>query len=140
MNLAAFKFITSQQNRPPTLSRHELSGPDRTLTLGYTCDKDSWHVYLQGDQIHLLIYNAVSRTLLRHEARATWEIADLVPDKRLYPESTNPAFARRLIDRGQRLRFTSFDETRYARFEGVSFHGPTHSDGSLTGIGHRPTD
>jgi hypothetical protein len=59
-------------------------------------------------------------------------VADLVPDKRLYPESTNPTFAKQLIDRGQGLRFTAFDAVRYARFKGVAFHGPTHSDASLT--------
>jgi hypothetical protein len=138
MNLAAFKRITSQQNRARTLNRHELSGPDRTLTLGYTCDGDSWHVYLQNDQIHLLIYNAVARRLLWHAASATWAVGDLIPDKRLYPESTNPAFARLLINRGQHLPFTSFDETRYARLEGAPFHGPTHADGSLAGVGDRP--
>ncbi|MEV8546969.1 hypothetical protein [Streptomyces sp. NPDC051572] len=131
MNRAAFNLITSQ-NRPRTLNRHEVSGPDRTLALGYTCDRDSWHVYLQNDQIHLLVYKAATRTLVRHEARATWNVVDLVPDKRLYPESTNPTFAKQLIDRGQSLRFSSFDEARYARFNGMAFHGPTHSDASLT--------
>jgi hypothetical protein len=49
--------------------------------------------------------------------------ADLVPDKRVYPESTDLAFARILTTHGVELPFTTFDEDRYARVMKSPFHG-----------------
>ncbi|MFF2228348.1 hypothetical protein ACFVV7_34085 [Streptomyces globisporus] len=121
--------LLTAQNRPRTLHRDELTGPDRTLALGYTCDRATWHVYLLDGLVHVLVYGAVARVVHHHEARVAWPVADLVPDKRLYPESTDGAFAQLLVNCGQQLRFTKFDEDRQARYAGVTLHGITHTAG-----------
>ncbi|MEV8335061.1 hypothetical protein [Streptomyces niveus] len=131
MNFSELTPLLATQNQPRTLRRDELTGPDRTLAFGYTCDRASWHVYLQDGLVHILVYDAVAKTAVRHEARTTWNVADLVPDKRLYPESTDPSFAQLLISRGQQLPFTTFDEDRHTRYTDLAFHGATHADGTL---------
>ncbi|MGW0673560.1 hypothetical protein [Streptomyces sp. NPDC002746] len=123
--------LLAAQNQPRTLRRDEVTGPDRTLAFGYTCDRASWHVYLLDGLVHVLVYDAVANTTSRHEARTTWNVAELVPDKRLYPESTDAPFAQLLISRGQQLRFTTFNEARHNRYTDLTFHGATHADGTL---------
>lgn len=138
MNSSELTALLVAQNQPRTLRRDELTGPDRTLAFGYTCNRASWHVYLRDGLVHVLVYDAVAKTAARHEARTTWSVADLVPDKRLYPESTDPAFARLLISRGAQLPFTTFNEARHARYASHAFHGVTHTDGTLTTLSGEP--
>ncbi|MFI1226002.1 MULTISPECIES: hypothetical protein [Streptomyces] len=128
MNHSELTDLLTAQNQPRTLHRDELTGPDRTLTLGYTCDRATWHVYLLEGLVHVLVYNAVTKTMHHHEARLAWPVVDLVPDKRLYPESTDPVFAQLLLSSGQQLRFTAFSERRQDLYAGVTFHGITHTE------------
>jgi hypothetical protein len=109
----------------------DIPGPERTVLLGYTCDRQTWHVYLHGAYVHLLVYGARGGAVFRYEKRYRWLAAELVPDKRVYPESTDLDFSRLLISRGVELPFTNFNEDRHARVGLWPFHAAIYD--SLTG-------
>lgn len=83
----------------------------RTLIYGYNVDRETWHVYWDGEEIirHIYIPN---KTILR-EAHSpglesgVWDILDLVPNKRVYWEASDGWFCRQLILRGAYISFTS---------------------------------
>ncbi|MCM2430946.1 hypothetical protein [Streptomyces sp. RKAG337] len=132
MDFTEFTRLRAAQEQPPTLSAAEVSGPDRTLVYGYTSDRSTWHVYLRAGEVHLTVYNGVSGTVKRYEARTVWNVAELVPDKRVYPESVDGEFASLLLDRGQRLPYKNFDENRHRNVAGLDFHGVTYD--AATGV------
>lgn len=108
-----------------TMRAHSFLGADRTLLLGYTVDRDTWHVYLKDDQIHLLVYT-YQEEVLRYEANPEWEASRLVPDKRVYPESTDAVFAWRMQQHGLEVPYTKFDPDRWERYRHMTFHGQLH--------------
>ncbi len=105
------------------------SHENRTLLYGYTTERDSFHVYLKGGLIHKAIYRSVKAAgvhdVLSHESKTTWEASELVPNKRVYPESTDADFYALLKLRDVYVSFTVYEEKyaalRSARFGG--FHG-----------------
>jgi hypothetical protein len=100
----------------------DLQRPDRTLLYGYTCNRDTWHVYLKDGFIHRLEYTARG-AVLKHDALSAWEASRLVPDKRVYPESTDLVFARMLKRIVSHIPFLPFQEARYERVKHRTFHG-----------------
>lgn len=105
-----------------TLRAHEILGADRTLLFGYTADRDSWHVYLKDRQIHRVRYTH-RNVVLGHDAQEVWDVVRLVPEKRVYPESTDAAFAQMLKRRGVDVPYLPFDEGRYQKVQHMTFHG-----------------
>lgn len=80
----------------------------RTLLWGYTCARDTWHVYLGQDQkIHLVVYN--SRLLLRHQTSFTTD-GSLIPDKRLIPQDCDFETCAFLSRIDVSLPFTTWDD------------------------------
>jgi len=110
------------------LGAADLAGPDRTLALGYTSAKDTWHLYLRRKELHVLIYDGLTDRVVSHSRDVSWPIAELVPDKRLYPESLDVQFGRLMRERGQDLRLRNFDEARHRRVASQRFHGLTWDD------------
>jgi hypothetical protein len=103
---------------------HSLTGPDRTLLYGYTCDRDSFHVYLRDGKIHRFVYQERGEIVpLHHRAEDGWELNDLVPDKRVYPESTDYVLALRLRRSGVQVPYLPFDGARYDRVRSRQFCG-----------------
>ena len=53
MNKTAYLYLRSIEEIPkPVLSAEDLKDKsDRTLLYGYTCDRDTWHVYLEDGKI-----------------------------------------------------------------------------------------
>ncbi|MER5844434.1 MULTISPECIES: hypothetical protein [Streptomyces] len=133
MKLAELTRLRRDAEQLRSVAVDDIPGPERTLLLGYTCDRHTWHVYLRGSDVHLLVYDDVSRGVIRHEKRYRWLAADLVPDKRVYPESCDLAFARLLTSHGVELSFTAFNEDRYARVVKSPFHGTIY-DSSVQGL------
>ncbi|MFJ9574665.1 hypothetical protein [Streptomyces bacillaris] len=132
MQLNEFNQLLSIRNEPRTLSVDEISGPERTLAYGFTSDEDTWHCYLHGANIHVLVYRRSTNSAVSHLARPTWNVAKLAPDKRVYPESVDAGFARLLLERGQDLPYTQFDEKRYARVAELTFHGAVYDTATAT--------
>ncbi|MFF2378381.1 hypothetical protein ACFVUW_28730 [Streptomyces xiamenensis] len=132
MQLDEFNQLLSIRNEPRTLSVDEISRPERTLAFGFTSDKDTWHCYLHGANIHVLVYRRSTNSAVNHLARPTWNVAGLAPDKRVYPESVDAGFARLLLKRGQDLPYTRFDEKRYARVAELTFHGAVYDPATAT--------
>ena len=83
---------------------------DRTLIYGYTCDRNTFHVYVKNRQIHTIIYNIdYSQDTPRPKDMREITIKhnqDYVPDKRLYPERCDYIFCKMLEKRGVSLPFT----------------------------------
>ncbi|MFI2790598.1 hypothetical protein [Kitasatospora sp. NPDC018614] len=123
MNLAELDRLRGEAEQLRAVDTQDIPGPERTLLLGYTCDRDTWHVYVRGAYLHVLVYNHVTRVVVRYERHFHWQAADLVPDKRVYPESTDLEFARLLTSHGVDFQFASFDPARFDRVAQKPFHG-----------------
>lgn len=102
----------------------DFIGVDRTLLYGYTCTRETWHVYLKGGLIHVLVYTATGETV-SHKKTEEWDPASLVPDKRVYPESTDPVLARALKSVVDVPYMGVFDDERYKVTRNLLFHGKT---------------
>ncbi|MFB8310284.1 hypothetical protein ACFC5T_17175 [Streptomyces sp. NPDC055961] len=133
MNLADLNRLRSETKHLRTVDTQDIPGAERTLLLGYTCDRDTWHVYVRGAYLHVLVYNHVTRVVVRYEKHFHWQAADLVPDKRVYPESTDLEFARLLTSHGVDLQFASFDTARFDRLARKPFHGAIY-DSATRGL------
>ena len=98
---------------------------DRTLMYGYTCARDTFHVYLKNGEIHIVIYdddysNRVKKPKNMREVKAESNY-DFIPDKRLYPECCDYDFCRLLKLKGIHLPFTCWSENN----EPKDFYGFT---------------
>ena len=114
------------------LSATEIGGPDRTLALGYTSERHTWHLYLENGLLHRLIYDGRSRTVVSNQASEQWLAAKLRPDKHLYPESVDARFAHLMRKRGHDLPYCQFSQTRRARVAPLAFHGLVFGPGMWT--------
>ena len=124
MNRDQFESLPSKIY--PTVTVGDLGQPDRTLAYGYTCDRYTFHVYLQDARIHRIVYRHDGATV----SYSIGHVADahgLIPDKRLYPESTDHRFALLMLGKGLELPFTRFDDARAEKVQGLVFHGRVHS-------------
>lgn len=79
----------------------------RTLLYGYTCDRNTWHVYLDEDGfINKLVYNS-SGARLNHDRETAISFAELIPNKRAYPNLTDLEFAKVCFLHGFSIPFTT---------------------------------
>lgn len=92
---------------------------DRTLLWGYTCERESWHVYIQNGEIHRYITQYPDK-FVAHTCQENWEPQYLAPDKRLYPEACDYEFCKLLRENGAELSFTNFNPER----KPAQYHGP----------------
>lgn len=99
-----------------------LDRSDRTLLYGYTVERVSWHVYLLGGEIHLFVWDG-KRTVF-FDAEPSWVAERLVPNKRVYPESTDKQFAELLFAAGAPMTFSRWSDERAERVRDLTFHGP----------------
>lgn len=113
MTLEELKVIENTNNELVTDSDlYNLN--DRTLLYGYTCDRETLHVYLKDGGIHTVIYK------LRgfNDGIADYDIRevnvksneDYVQSKRLYPNACDFEFCKLLKARGIYLSFTTFED------------------------------
>jgi hypothetical protein len=110
----------------------------RTLIFGYTCNRETFHVYIGKDhQLHVLLYSPIFDNessdrfyILQHfEEGGQTDNHGFVPNKRVYPESCDFEFCRLLQTCDVNIPFTTFDpqgyEKRLAANGGV-YAGLTH--------------
>ena len=79
---------------------------DRTLLYGYTCERNTWHVYMQQNYIYTVIYGFKEYPELL-DVSSNYEY---VPDKRLYPERCDYEFSKLLKEQGIALPFTTWED------------------------------
>lgn len=103
----------------------EIGSTERTLLYGYTCDRHDWHVYLRGGMIHFLeVQYSKPKRPINASAGGGIDARSAVPDKRVYPESTDFVFALALRNKGINIPFLPFEEARYEALKDYPFHGP----------------
>lgn len=81
---------------------------NRTLLYGYTCNRDTWHVYIEEGAIHTVWY----KYKCKPEERYVADNYDYVPDKRLYPECCDYEFCKLIKEYGIDLPFTTWQDDR----------------------------
>jgi hypothetical protein len=123
VDLDQYTALTTTPLGRSRLSAADIGGPDRTLAFGYTADRDTWHLYLAGGLLHRLVYDGRRGTVVHQQQSEVWATSNLVPGKRLYPESTDERFARLMRARGHDLRFRDFDARRHTSLRDRAFHG-----------------
>lgn len=129
MDSTQFADLMARENPSRYIHAEHFTGPDRTLLYGYTCDRHTFHVYLQDGWIHRITYTGtLDHSLIRHDAMADWWAFNLIPDKRVYPERTDIDFARMLQVTGARVPYLTFDPERYERAKDTLMHGKTYAD------------
>lgn len=98
---------------------------NRTLLYGYTCERETFHVYVKDQKIYVIVYK-IDYPLSHEKEHGIFmrgdprpinmrqiEVksnCDYIPDKRLYPERCDYHFCRALKERGIELPFTSWGE------------------------------
>ncbi len=104
--------LLQETRQVPTLSASLLKNQeDRTLLWGYTCERDSWHVYLENGCINLYVYAYPEKEVLLL-TKGSYFPEELIPNKRLYPEACDFEFCQLLLSMGVALPFTTFNEDR----------------------------
>lgn len=98
---------------------------DRTLLYGYTCERETFHVYIKDKEIHVVVYkNEYSNDGITPKGMGEIKVShnrDYIPDKRLYPEACDYDFCRLLKEAGIYLPFTGYQSDR----EKEDFYGFT---------------
>jgi hypothetical protein len=122
MRLEELNFLQTVRGEPlpVTVSVGELSDKsDRTLLYGYTCSRDTWHVYLQYGQICVYIYDFHDRQI-NFFFGVQLNVGDLIPDKRLYPAACDFEFCKILQSKGVSLPFTTYEKREPRQFHGLT--------------------
>ena len=87
---------------------------NKTLLYGYTCERDTFHVYIKNEQIYTVVYqNEYYRGVIKPINMRQVKInsnRDYIPDKRLYPERCDYNFCKLLKERGVHLPFTTWTD------------------------------
>ena len=102
-----------------SISVSELNNPthDRTLLWGYTCEKESFHIYLKDSQIHKVVYGYPDK-LLFSTSGESMPCSSMAPDKRAYPAACDEQFAQLMVEKNQHVSYTTFEER-----PDIPFHG-----------------
>ena len=102
---------------------------DRTLLYGYTCERETFHVYLKNGKIYTVAYkNDFSTGVAKPKNMRQIIVSsnfDYIPDKRLYPERCEYNFCVLLKERGIHLPFTAWNGDIDTA---VRYHGFTLED------------
>lgn len=104
---------------------------DRTLLYGYTCDRDTFHVYIKDMKIHAVTYRTdyENNAIIFMEEIQIAKNDDYIPNKRLYPETCDFEFCEKLKKLGCRLPFTTWSDGRSE----AQFYGFTLEDKKCCG-------
>jgi len=100
----------------------------RTLLYGYTCNRDTWHVYLdKNEQINLAVYEG-SRTgnYISHSTKMKFEAHSLIPNKRVYPAACDLEFCELLKSKGIEIPYTTYQKRETKQFHGYLIEDLIH--------------
>lgn len=87
----------------------DLSTKDRTLIYGYTCDRQTFHVYIKNKKIHIVQYDYHGNSIIEFPV---FSAIGCIPNKRIYPEACDYGFCCFLHNEGVTLPFTTYNEER----------------------------
>jgi hypothetical protein len=129
MQLDQYKELQQVRRIPEVVLKGEdlKNQSDRTLLWGYTCERHSWHVYLEDGIIYKVMYGFGDDILSFEDEQYVRQNTEYVPDKRLYPEACDFEFCELLKERGVNLPFTTFNAERGE----AQFHGKTRNELTL---------
>ena len=117
LNKEEYEQINDIEEIPPLIKAEDLSNKeDRTLLYGYTCDRDSWHVYIKGGKIFTTLGTLSGHI---HEIKP-YSNSSYIPDKRLYPETCDFEFCKKLIQAGEHLPFTVWSDRKEKQYYGAT--------------------
>jgi hypothetical protein len=102
----------------PIISSKELSNlEDRTLLFGYTCDKETHHVYLKDQEIHVVRYPHNEPRYPHIEPPYLLLVKtnqDFIPNKRVYPAASDLEFIQLLQSKSDLyISFTTWSQRQY---------------------------
>lgn len=120
MDKKQYEILCEMERVPARASSKELRNQEpRTLIYGYTCSRDTFHVYLAEDGIHLVVYDYHGLLAIHCRESEGIPLDDCIPDKRVYPEACDYEFCLILKRAGVNIPFTTWTEGR----ETSLFHG-----------------
>ena len=76
----------------PTVSVDDFSDRNKTLLYGYDCDRNTLHVYIMDDEIHILWYRGSE--MLGYSKNTSFYLEELCPNKRAHPQHTDFTLAK----------------------------------------------
>lgn len=106
MKKAEYMMLLEKQNASSLITVDDLADKsDRTLLYGYTCMRDTWHVYIKFGRIFTVVYCFGEDP----EEVSVQENSEFVPNKRLYPERCDFEFCELLKSKDIYLPFTIWE-------------------------------
>lgn len=107
--------IRDLESESPTVSVSEMKDRrSRTLIYGYDCDRNTFHLYLEDEVFHAVVYDH-KNTLLSHTGGTTIPVSATVPNKRVYPETCDYEFCKLIEPRlDNSIPFTTYNAKRDA--------------------------
>lgn len=110
MKIEEYEKLMGEVESVLTVDSLENKTP-RTLLYGYTCSRDTWHVFInQFSEIVTIMYGYGDNAPLNIIPIQSNE--DFIPDKRLYPACCDFEFCLLLKQKGIHLNFTTYEEPR----------------------------
>lgn len=128
MSLSLEQFNSIRNNSASFSVSDFKNKEDRTLLYGYTCARDTFHLYMKDEKICVYIYEYNKSTVFFEESEKFTDLSLLVPDKRVYPESSDIEAVELLLKIGVNIPFTVYDKERYLRVKDLVFHGEIKED------------
>lgn len=126
--LELLNVVGEDKERPISVLDLDPFLKDRTLLYGYTCNRDTFHVYIKAKKIHVIVYqNDYSQENVKPKNVREIHVTsnrNYVPDKRLYPERCDYRFCEMLMRRDIKLPFTAWTDD----VEKKDFYGFTLED------------
>lgn len=133
MEKSMFDMLMGVRHSEKILSISDLNDlSDRTLLYGYTCARETWHVYLKNKKIVVVKYNneytrgePTPKNMTYIEVKSNH---GFIPDKRLYPERCDYEFCLLLKERGISLPFTTWNDnvSEMKQYYGFTIEDATH--------------
>lgn len=110
------EFFEISNTAPPeyVAMASDFSGSDKTLLYGYTCEKKSWHIYKKDGLLHKLVYGYPA-FFISYDARESFILSDLIPDKRVFPECTDFHLAKMFLAASIDVPYLPFDNNAHLR-------------------------
>ena len=115
MNREECESLRTIEAVEPTVHASEIEAPIGLLLDGYTTERNTFRVYLGHGELVVEILD-YQDNIIFSESRESWDVQDLVPNKRIYPENTNFEFVSLLRARGAEFAVLPYDEGRAERF------------------------
>lgn len=128
ITLEEYENLTSEEQN---VKIHFFNQTSRTLLYGYTCSRNTFHVYLDEEGCVIKYIYGYKDVPIRHEKYEVLtndDLYKLVPDKRVYPESTDYEFLQILLKNQVYVPFTTYDSERYTRVKNEQYHGKLFYD------------